>query len=110
MRQGRSGLTPRGRHWLALVQEWERSGLTMREFCVQRGVKQTTFTWWRQQLTARRHEGQDDGRVELVEITGAGTPAAPGFEVALANGLRVRVPMRFEAAALQALLAVLGAC
>ena len=110
MMQAVSGLTPRGRHWLAMIQNWERSGLAMREFCARQGVKPGTLSWWRRELKRLARQERGDGRVELVEITRDGTRAETGFEVALANGLRVRVPMRFDAAALQQLLGVLTAC
>lgn len=112
MTQGESRLTPRGRQWQGLVREWERSGQSMREFCGRRGLKPATMSWWRHEIKRRGGEPHDAGRVELVEI-GRGVSAAQaehGFEIELANRVRVRVPVQFDAAALRELLAVLGAC
>ena len=95
---------------MGLVQGWERSGLTMREFCTREGVKPATFSWWRQELKRLAGQKRATGRIELVEIGRGATSADTGFELALASGVRVRVPMRFEAEALKELLAVLASC
>jgi len=110
MRNEGSGLTTRGRQWLAIVREWERSGLGVREFCAQRGLKQTTFLWWRQQLKGQQPERRGSGGVEFVEIAHNGRLSDTMFHVELGNGLRVRVPTRFDAAALKELLVVLASC
>lgn len=110
MAQGVVGLTPRGRQWLTIIEEWEGSGLAMRAFCALRGVNPATLAWWRQELKRRGRESRGTDRVELVEIARGGPSTETAFELVLANGLRVRVPMRFEAAALQALLGVLASC
>lgn len=111
MTQDESRLTSRGRQWLAVIQDWEGSGLKLREFCARRGVNPATLAWWRRELKRRRERPQSPaGRVQLVEITRSGTSTDQGFEVALANGVRVRLPMQFEPAALKQLLGVLAAC
>lgn len=111
MTQGLSRLTPRGRQWLATVREWEGSGLPIREFCVRQGLKPATLAWWRQEIKRLGDTQGGQEAVELVEIGHRGPrPGDNRFEVELGNGLRVRVPIRFDAAALKELLGVLGAC
>lgn len=111
MTQGLSRLTPRGQQWLATVREWEGSGLPIREFCARQGLKPATLSWWRQELKRLGGRQRTQEAVELVEIGRRGArPGDDRFEVELANGLRVRVPTRFDAAALKQLLGVLGAC
>ena len=111
MRQAEPGLTPRGQQWLATVEQWERSGLSMREFCERRGLRSATLAWWRWEI--RRRVGKADrnaGRVEFVEIDRGAAAGGDEFSVSLANGLRIGVPMRFDAAALKELIQVLGKC
>jgi transposase-like protein len=111
MKASGSGLTPRGQQWLATVREWERSGLSMREFCVRRGLKAPTLAWWRQEIKRLGGKDREKGRVELIEIAHGGTTSADcSFEIELANRLRVHVPARFDAAALKELLGVLASC
>ena len=109
MKRSGSELTPRGRQWLATIQEWERSGLSMREFCARRGLSAATLSWWRQEL-AGRGEGHRGERVQLVEISAAGGTTGNSFAIELRNGLRLQVPTRFDAGALKELLGVLGSC
>lgn len=110
MAQGVSELTPRGRQWLELVGDWKRSGLTLHEFCARRGLKPATLSWWRQEMRRRGAELPQSAGVKLVEITRNGAATDQGFEIELASGVRLRVPMRFDAVALKQLLGVLGAC
>jgi hypothetical protein len=97
----------RAKHWGGLVAEWQRSGVSTREFCERRGVKLGTFSWWRQELARRGHGRQP--RVEMVEV---GTPvvADRAVEVVLPNGIRLRVPVGFERRSLEELLGVVRAC
>ena len=80
----------------------------MREFCARRGLNAATLSWWRQELKGRREEQRQD-RVQLIEIS-AGARADNSFAIELSNGLRLCVPMRFDAAALKELLGVLRLC
>lgn len=92
---------------VAVVAEWERSGLTMNEFCQRRGLNASTLGWWR-----RRLRGREEGNkaVELVEIRPSGTAAERAVEIVLANGIRLRVPVGFERRSLEEILAVVRAC
>jgi transposase-like protein len=92
---------------VAVVAEWERSGLTMNEFCQRRGINPSTLGWWRREL---RRRGDRKKAVELVEIRPAGTEAERAVEVVLANGIRLRVPVGFERRSLEEILAVVRAC
>lgn len=110
MRRAESELTPRGRQWLATIEQWERSGLAMRDFCARRGLKPATLSWWRQEIRRRGAEQRRDRGVELVEIGRGVSSVDSSFAIELANGLRVHVPARFDAAALKELLGILRAC
>lgn len=92
---------------VAVVAEWERSGLTMNEFCQGRGINPSTLGWWRREL---RRRGERKQAVELVEIRPTGSDAERAVEVVLANGIRLRVPAGFEGRWLEEILAVVRAC
>ena len=99
------GLTGRAREMAALVAKFERGGESAEEFARRQGMRPSTFAWWRSELKRRRRR-QERERIELVEI--GGKPA--DFELSLANGVRQRVPVGFDAAALARLLDVLCRC
>jgi hypothetical protein len=41
-------------HWSGIVEEYEESGLTQREFCERRGIRFTTFRNWLYRLRDQR--------------------------------------------------------
>jgi transposase-like protein len=49
------------RYWRAVVQGYEGSGQSVREYCRQAGVKESAFYWWRREL-ARRGSGRNAAR------------------------------------------------
>jgi hypothetical protein len=98
-------MTPRARQMATLMAQWERSGETMKEFAARHGIKLSTFSSWRQELGKR--VTKPAVRTEFIEIGGNG---AVQFELSLPNGMRLRVPNGFDAAALERLLGVLVRC
>lgn len=42
------------RRWRERLQEFQRSQLSVREFCRDEGVKEHTFFWWRRELARRQ--------------------------------------------------------
>jgi hypothetical protein len=106
--------------WAKRVERWRDSGLSINEFAQEIGVNPNTLAGWRWRLGAdarsvdkaerRRSAGpsaaQDDMKpIELVEVVQVPPPSDERFEVVTANGRTVRVPARFDDAALGRLLA-----
>ena len=96
------------RRWRDLIARWERSDLTVRDFCSEHRVSEPSFYAWRRELAARDRDA------------GPATPPAPtfvpvrvtpptGLEVVLPTGVVVRVPSGADPAALAQLVAALGA-
>ena len=87
--------------------QWQRSGLSVREFAVRLGVKRGTFAHWVWQLRASTTPARAEvaGGARFVEVVGAVAGSAPKgttrsaggesltetIEVVLRDGLRVRV-------------------
>ena len=116
--------TEREREIRAVVERWERSGLTLTRFAEGEGLSRKTLSKWRRRLGIgddRVRPGRPPAYLAQNERAGAAmlftevSPAllaapAPVFEVVLAAGVTVRVPERFAADALRRLLGVLGEC
>ena len=92
---------------LAIVAQFERSGLTLKEFGRQQGINEATLGWWRR---IARHTEQNSSKVELVEIGAKRSNADRAVEVVLPNGICLRVPAGFERRSLEEILAVVRAC
>lgn len=96
--------------WQDRVEHWRRSGLTAEEFARTEGIQAATLRHWKWQLAAqgsgrREARGHRGGFVELV-VPGP-RERDDGFEVMLADGIRVRVPSAFDGEALGRLLSIL---
>ena len=105
------------RRWRRLVQQCQRSGLSVRAFCDQQDLSEQSFYWWRRAL-AQRDAAASGPAAEA-------TPAAPRFvpvhvrpdepltadsvEVLLANGRRLRAGADIPPQRLAALVAALEA-
>jgi hypothetical protein len=101
------------RIWRDAISRWQRSGQTIRGFCREHGLSEFSFYAWRRTI-ARRDESLacvtavDREPVFVpVRLTPTATVAAVPLELVLSSGRIVRVSPGFDAATLQALLAIL---
>jgi transposase-like protein len=86
--------------WRQLVAEFGESGLTVKDFCEERGINTWTLRDWR-----RRIEAQEGGFVE-VTLPGAGAE----YSVVLGNGRELKVSGSFSEKRVRQLIAVLEQC
>ena len=102
--------------WAKRVERWKDSGLTAVEFAAETGINPRTLTHWKWHLGAgaRRVERRTTPaptRPDFVEVVAPRVAAemAEPLEVILADGLRIRVPVRFDETSLRRVIAALGA-
>jgi hypothetical protein len=91
--------------WRRWIQQWRRSGLSVRAFCAQHGLTQASFYLWRRELQRR-----DAAAVSFVPVEIAAAEAsepATGIEILLAGKRRIRVEPGFDVLTLQRVVAVL---
>ena len=111
--------------WRERVREWKRSGLSAAEFTAHRGFSAWSLYAWNRRLCggSRRKRATSHAIVPsrpptFVEVVNAaavvGNDSWPGreaasepFEVVLVDGVRVRVPVRFDDAAVARLVSAL---
>ena len=80
-----------------MIEEFESSGLTRREFCQRRHIPVTTLDYWRR---VRPHQAR------LVEVEVAASEPAGSFALSLANGRRIESSWRFGDAELARLIRI----
>ena len=120
-------MTREGREvWAKRVERWRDSGLTLKEFAAEIGVNANTLAGWRWRLSSREvvapvapaHRGPafleivapvEDPSADEGSATEAAAPDVEPLELVLRSGHRVRVPARFDDAALRRVVAVLEA-
>lgn len=93
----------RSAYWRERIAEHERSGLSVQQFCKERGVTEQSFYVWRKRLRK-----QEPMRFALVE-TGAARQAAPkaGLELMLVTGERLQIGADADPALLRRVLEAL---
>lgn len=113
----------REKFWRRTIRRQQRSGLTVRDFCLHEGLKDGAFRWWRQELARR---DQQTSVASAGEQVGEPTESAPAFlsvrvteldassprqsamiEIVLTTGPVVRVPSGFDPSTLGQVLTVL---
>ncbi len=112
---GRMGSTTsvRARQMRRVLERWQRSGLTLREFGEKRGIPPSTLSWWRRVF---RGGGEEEGNGAAVEnavvftevpppVNVAMTPAV--LEIVLDSGHIVRVPAGADTGTLRRVLQAL---
>jgi len=98
----------RGREeWRRLVKEWEASGASAGRFARLVGVSEATLYRWRGSLARLARKPARTDLAKIVEVRATQVTSAEHFEVRLACGRRVGVPVSFDGEALGRLLRVL---
>jgi hypothetical protein len=70
-----------------LVADYERSGMTRREYCQRQGIPTTTLDYYRRRQSERRARAL--AHLAPVKLEGEGRPAPGGFALVLSNGRRI---------------------
>ena len=89
--------TERAAEMRRVLGDYEKSGLTRREFCQRRGIPVSTFDYWRRELA---------GKPRMVKVEVAASEPATHFTLALANGRRIESSWRFGEAEMARLIRV----
>ena len=106
------GDAKKARYWQQTLGEAARSGLSIREFCRRRRLKESQFYWWQHLLRAARPEGaisKPGAREGTASFALVSEDAAldAGIELVLGDGRRVRITKGVDEATLRTVLAAL---
>jgi len=64
--------------WQKIINQWQKSGLSVREFCQQRGISEPSFYQGRRRLRASGiASGRKNSRNPFVEVALPSPPASP---------------------------------
>jgi len=105
------------RHWAKVIREAACSGISIREFCAQRKLKESQFYWWQRKLREQREKRTLRRGIRAKAPTAAGTFALvsddpqqldAGIELVLADGRRVRISRGVDEETLRTVLAAVG--
>jgi len=102
----------KARYWQQTLGEAARSGLSIREFCRRRRLKESQFYWWQRRLQMARPEGataKTGGREGAASFALVSEDAAgdAGIELVLNGGRRLRITKGVDEETLRTVLAAL---
>lgn len=93
--------------WLEHFQNWERSGLSQKAYCIEHGIKFVTFAHYRHRfLTEQETPALNFVPVELKALHSVQSVAS--IQLMLPNGIRVGVSSEASEALLKMVLDVAG--
>ena len=95
MEKKRSGIDGR-----LLIEEFERSGMTRRQFCERKQIPMTTLDYWRWRKARAP-------KPRLVEVAVEAEQPASGFAVVLRNGRRIETTWSFHEPELSRLIGII---
>ncbi len=96
--------------WRGRIREAARSGLSTREFCRRRNLKESQFYWWQRRLKESRPRtarSQAEPGASCALISEEGGAVDAGIELMLAGGRRLRISRGVDEATLRSVLAVI---
>jgi len=102
----------KARHWEKTIHEATRSGMSIMEFCRQRGLQKSQFYWWRRRLKARRPQRilgkQNKGQASFALVSDKPEAMDAGIELVLEGGRRLRISKGVDETTLRTVLSAMG--
>jgi transposase-like protein len=95
------------KYWGRIIREHEASGLTIKQFCGDRGIQQTQFYKWRKQLGAKDSGAQPAAPLIPVTVAGPRRQDTSRIEVRIDESVSVFVAAGFDARTLGEVVAAL---
>ena len=108
MTRSKSQDLEKSRSWRKLIREASRSGLSIREFCRRRRLKERQFYVWQRRLKEGRrmnHSQDGAGPATFALVSEKPGEMAAGIELVLKSGNRIRIGRGVDEATLRSVLA-----
>jgi hypothetical protein len=111
---GRQRDIEKERYWQQTIHKAARSGLSIREFCRQRHVKESQLYWWQRRLKENRRprvvqrKVANDSQASFALVSNDPCAADAGIELVLQDGRRLRISRGVDEPTLRAVLSALG--
>ena len=97
--------------WTGLIAEQEKSGLSQKEFCNQRGLVLSQFVYYRCSKNKSKKIQTAESVLKPVKVISKEPPAASGdIRLSLPNGFQCSFPCSFDAIQVKRLVEVLLSC
>ena len=107
------GDAEKARYWQRTISEAARSGMSIREFCRRRRLRESQFYWWQRKLKAGRDARTGRGlgvkgkQASFALVSDESVAADAGIELVLGDGRRLRIRQGVDEETLRSVLAAL---
>lgn len=107
MSKAKSSPEEQRQFWQMALEDWQASGLSVRQFCQQEGLAAPSFYAWRKRLTQAPKDGSGPSPArDFIELTMPGSgPVA--LELALVSGNTLKIPADTDSRTLREVIAIL---
>ena len=117
----RKGDAEKAGYWQRTISEAARSGMSIREFCRRRRLRESQFYWWQRKLKARslrsvqagleartvRRPGASGNQASFALVSEEAGATDAGIELVLGDGRRLRIRQGVDEETLRSVLAAL---
>ena len=113
MRGNGKGDVEKAGYWQRTISEAVRSGISIREFCRRRRLRESQFYWWQRKLKAGRDErtmrrpGVNASQASFALVSDEPGATDVGIELVLGDGRRLRIRQGVDETTLRSVLAAL---
>ena len=98
-------MKPEIKKWKRIYRNWEKSGLSRREFCRQNQLAISTFHFWQKRFKENDEKITLNGTGDLVKIpNGATKVKAEFFELEFPGGCKLHIPQNSQSSERKAII------
>ncbi|MGQ9668540.1 MAG: IS66 family insertion sequence element accessory protein TnpA [Anaerolineae bacterium] len=107
------GDAEKARYWQRTISEAARSGMSIREFCRRRRLRESQFYWWQRKLKAGRNtrtvrrSGVNGNAASFALVSEEAGAIDASIELVLSDGRKLRIRQGVDEETLRSVLAAL---
>ena len=89
-------------YMFGLVEQWQQSGQTQKDFCLSNDLKTSTFSEWCQRY--RKHHDTQSGKIKTGTFQELKLPIQSLYTITYPNGVQLTLPVACDLSTLQKLI------
>lgn len=77
-------------HWQALIKQWQASGLSGSQFCIQQDLVYHQFMYWKQKFSKQTPIAKSSSGNGFARVIAQPNTSESGLSIVLPNGVEIR--------------------
>lgn len=84
-------------HWQSIIDEWEQSSLTQKDFCKQQKIKYTNFSKWKQRLNENEAVAKQQSFIPVEQVdNSSASPTPPVIRLLINDKCTLELPLNLD--------------